>query len=284
MRHLQHPGPVAAARATVVPARLQPCTLSLPAGATLLQALAKALAAHGARSAVLQLGPATLFPFAWVMPALSRTAEHAVYFSERFAADAPVQLGTATVTVGERDGATSLHVHASWQDAQGRRHIGHLLPHEVVLRSPLIAQAWLLDGAGFVAQPDDETRFTLFQPVPQPPRSDAGAAALAVRVAPNEDLCHALEALCRQHGITHATVRGGVGSTVGAVFEDGRVVEPFVTELLVRQGRVAPGPDGAPVATLDISLVDHTGGLADGRLARGANPVLVTAELVLQPD
>ena len=37
-------------------------------------------------------------------------------------------------------------------------------------------------------------------------------------------------------------------------------------------------------AEIDVSLVDYTGGLASGRLMRGANPVLVTFELVLQAD
>ena len=111
-----------------------------------------------------------------------------------------------------------------------------------------------------------------------------GRHALALRIAPNEDLCSALEAACRQHGISSARVRGGVGSTVGAVFDDGRRVEPFVTELLVRRGRVRPGADGQPVAEIDVSLVDHLGGMVDGRLERGANPVRVTFEGVLEPD
>ena len=106
--------------------------------------------------------------------------------------------------------------------------------------------------------------------------------ALALRLAPNEDVCTAIEAQCRRHGLQHATVRGGVGSTVGAVFDDGRRVEPFVTEALIRRGRVRPGADGAPVAEIDFGLVDYTGDLAEGRLARDANPVLVTFEPVLE--
>ena len=37
------------------------------------------------------------------------------------------------------------------------------------------------------------------------------------------------------------------------------------------------------VFELAISLVDYTGGLAEGRLERGHNPVLMTMELVLEP-
>jgi hypothetical protein len=33
---------------------------------------------------------------------------------------------------------------------------------------------------------------------------------------------------------------------------------------------------------LDVGLVDYTGGLAQGRLVRGDNPVLMTMELVLE--
>jgi hypothetical protein len=70
---------------------------------------------------------------------------------------------------------------------------------------------------------------------------------------------------------------------VGAVFDDGRVVEPFVTEVLIHSGRVVRGSDGAPQAQINVSLVDFSGGVHHGRLRRGANPVLVTFELVLVP-
>jgi predicted DNA-binding protein with PD1-like motif len=306
LRRITHPGPAAAERSTVVPTTLRQASLTLAPGRTLLQAVSEALAAHGAHSAVLQLGTGTLFPFAHVMPALSTSAEHAVYFSARFDAAAPVRLDIATVTVGQRDGQPSLHCHAQWHTADGTRHIGHVLPGDAVLTEAIAAQAWLLDGAAFVAQPDDETRFTLFKPMAvlrstvattaAAAAADTGSAAaaepnttgerqaLAVRLAPNADVCSALEAVCRQHGLRSATVRGGVGSTVGAAFADGRRVLPYVTELLVRQGRVRPDAQGQPVAEIDVSLVDHTGGLAEGRLQRGANPVLVTFELVLQAD
>lgn len=286
MRRILHPGPVADRRVDLVNTQVHQQRLLLQPGRSLLAAVAEALAPLGVASAVLQLQPGMLQPFAYVMPDLAKTPAHAVYFSDRHEAVGPVQLETATVTVGLREGAPSLHCHARWLDADGVRHCGHVLPQDAVLASPMPATAWLLDGAAFEVTADDETAFSLFKPVARPPvgRGDAGRAALAVRLAPNEDVCTALEALCRARGIRHATVRGGVGSTVGALFDDGRRVEPFVTELLVRQGRVRTGADGSPRAEIDVSLVDHTGGLADGRLARGGNAVLVTFELVLEPD
>lgn len=301
MREIRHPGPVAPQRQQVAPAGLHEVALTLAPGRSLLDAVREALdaaaQAHGlpvpCRSAVLRLGGpgrgAAMFPFAWVMPARSKTAAHAVYFSDRFDAAQPVHLRDATVTYGQREGQPFLHCHADWHDGQGQRRCGHVLPGDAVLTEPLPARAWLLLGAGFEVRADAETAFSLFQPVVDGgvahlgPAAGSAAGALAVRLAPNTDVCLALEALCRAHGIARATVRGGVGSTVGAVFDDGRVVEPFVTETLVRAGRIAPGADGQLRAELDVSLVDHTGGIADGRLARGRNPVLVTFELVLQP-
>ena len=73
-----------------------------------------------------------------------------------------------------------------------------------------------------------------------------------------------------------------VRSTIGARFTDGRTVVPFATELAVSSGSIASGAGGRPEAALDVALVDYLGGLAEGRLVRGDNPVLMTMELVLQ--
>lgn len=290
MRSIRHPGEAAAQRTEAAPVTVTPHLLRLRPGRTLLAALGEALAPLGVRSAVLTLHGGQLQPFAYVMPALAKTSAHAVYFSDRCGAEGPVHLDIATVTYGQRDTPDGrqpwLHCHARWTDAQGRRHCGHVLPEEAVLSTPVAASAWALSGASFDVQADEETRFSLFKPVvtavPQTPPDATARPALAVRLGPNIDVCHALEALCRAHGIRHAQVRGGVGSTVGAVFDDGRVVEPFVTETLVHHGRVRPVGDGELRAELDVSLVDYIGGQAEGRLARGLNPVLVTFELVLE--
>ena len=106
--------------------------------------------------------------------------------------------------------------------------------------------------------------------------------AFALRLRPNQDFAGALEAFCRQHGIARARLHGGVGSTIGARFTDGRIVVPFATELAVTSGTIAPGADGTLEAELDVALVDYLGGIAEGRLMRGDNPVLMTMELVLE--
>jgi hypothetical protein len=106
--------------------------------------------------------------------------------------------------------------------------------------------------------------------------------ALVVRVRPNQDLCLALERVCAERNIRRGLIRGGVGSLIGAVFDDGRIVEPFVTEVFIRRGVIETGIDGSPRAEVDIGLVAHTGEIAEGRLERGQNPVLITFELVIE--
>ena len=110
----------------------------------------------------------------------------------------------------------------------------------------------------------------------------AGAGRFfALRVKPNVDFCGALEAFCAERGIREAVVHGGVGSTIGARFTDGGVVENFATEVAITEGRIAPGVSGFEAA-IDVALVDYSGALASGRLVRGDNPVLMTFELVLE--
>src|SRR5258708_4509130 len=71
----------------------------------------------------------------------------------------------------------------------------------------------------------------------------AASGAFALRLRPTQDFAGSLETFCRQHGIIHARLHGGVGSTIGACFTDGRTVVPFATELAIRSGSIAPGPD-----------------------------------------
>ena len=164
-----------------------------------------------------------------------------------------------------------------------RRAIGQRIEQPLLDLFFELVDAFGLDGAVFTAEPDPETNFRLFGPVPSAATAaETTSSAYALRLRPNQDFAGALEAFCRGQGITHAKLHGGVGSTIGARFADGRIVEPFATELAVRSGIVAPGAGGALEAELDIALVDYTGGVAEGRLTRGDNPVLMTMELVLE--
>ena len=284
MRSIQHPGQPSLQRVAAQQVELEPFELELPGHMSLMQAVAQSMQGIGAQCATFRMQGGGFEPFSYVMPALAKTSAHAVYFSDTYPVEGAVRLETASVTFGQRDGKPWLHSHAIWIEASGRRHCGHLLPDDIQVSHPIHAQGVAVHGATFTVCPDGETNFTLFVPLKsmarpaQTPRSKG----YVLRVAPNIDICTALETFCRERGITHAKIQGGVGSTVGAVFDDGRVVEPFVTELLIRNGDVFTNAAGQMQAQLDVSMVDYKGGVSEGRLARGQNPVLVTFELALE--
>lgn len=283
MRHIEHPGPVAAQRRRTVDCDMRHTQLKLPAGESLLATLASLLETNQATSAVVRLRGGSFDPFFYYMPALSPTPEHAVYFSHRYEPQGRVRLESATVTVGVRDAQPWLHCHGIWHDADGQRLGGHVVPDEAVISEPIDAAVWFLDGAAFEVVPSLETGFTLFEPVSTHATAQPGGGPFAMSVRPNEDLCTALEDECRARGIVSAHVHGGVGSLVGATFDDGREVVPFVTEVFIREGDITADGSGELTARIDASMVDHLGGLSEGRLQRGANPVLVTFELLIEP-
>jgi len=283
MRRIEQPGPPVAERIQWVEVRGRAFSFTLEAGMTLLEASRRGFAAEGFTSGTLNMGRGALGPFGYVMPALSKTGENAAFYSDTFRPAGITQLKLATLTLGERDGAPFFHCHGLWREADGGMSGGHMLPDETFVAEPFEVEAFGIDGAAFVAKPDPETNFKLFGPVPRASTSaKASSRTFAMRLRPNQDFAGSLEAFCRERGIARAIIRGGVGSTIGARFADGGVIEPFATELAITSGSVAPGADGALEAALDIALIDYTGGIGEGRLIRGDNPVLMTMELVLE--
>jgi len=283
MRNVKQPGPPAAQRIQWVEARGRAFSFTLEAGLPLLEAARRGFAAEGFASGTLNIRGGALGPFGYVMPALSKTGDNAAFYSETFRPSGITRLKLATLTLGVRDGAPFFHCHGLWREADGRISGGHMLPEETVVAEPFEVDAFGIDGAVFVAEPDPETNFKLFGPVPSASRNASTMSrAFALRLRPNQDFAGRLEAFCREHGIISAKIRGGVGSTIGARFADGGVIEPFATELAITSGAIAPGAGGAPEADLDVALIDYTGGIGEGRLVRGDNPVLMTMELVLE--
>jgi predicted DNA-binding protein with PD1-like motif len=283
MRSIRQPGAPAAQRIQWVEARGRAFAFTLEAGLPLLEAARRGLAAQGFSSGVLNFRHGALGPFAYVMPALSKTGENAAFYSETFRPQGVTQTRLGSMTLGVRDGAPFFHCHGLWTEADGRAGGGHMLPEETIVAAPFAVEAFGIDGAMFTAEVDAETNFKLFGPVAAA-RSGASTTsrAFALRLRPNQDFAGCLEDFCRAHGIARATIHGGVGSTIGARFTHGGVTEPFATELAVTAGTIAQAASGALEAALDVALVDYTGGLAEGRLVRGDNPVLMTMELVLE--
>ncbi|VVN73479.1 PPC domain-containing DNA-binding protein [Pseudomonas fluorescens] len=104
------------------------------------------------------------------------------------------------------------------------------------------------------------------------------------RLKPNEDLIDSAEALCKDHGIHLAVVRGGLGSLIDAQLC-----------YLGRQGMIEIRVDGPGVEILSVSgeiisgesrlqavVADADGKLYAGRLERGKNLTFITVELTLQ--
>jgi predicted DNA-binding protein with PD1-like motif len=283
VRAIVQPGPPVAERIEWVEARGRAFTFTLEAGLPLLEAAHRGFAAQGFAGGTLNIRRGALGPFGYVMPALSKTSEHAAFYSETFRPEGVTRLKLAAMTLGVRDGAPFFHCHGLWTEADGRANGGHMLPEETIVAEPFEVDAFGIDGAVFAADPDPETNFKLFGPVASEVRgASTTSRAFALRLRPNQDFASTLEGFCRDRGIARAKIHGGVGSTIGARFADGRVVDPFATELAISSGSIAPGAGGALEAGLDIALVDYTGGLAEGRLVRGDNPVLMTMELVLE--
>jgi len=283
MRSVTQPGPVAPERIQWVEARGRAFSFTCEAGLPLLEAVRRGFAAAGFAGGVLRWTGGALGPFAYVMPALSKTPEHAAFYSETFRPGGVTRLKLAAMTLGERDGAPFFHCHGLWTEADGYASGGHILPEATVVAETFAVEALGIDGAAFVAEPDAETNFKLFGPVARKATGlETSSRVYALRLRPNQDFAHTLEAFCRDRGIARARLHGGVGSIIGARFADGRIVEPFATELAVRSGFLGVGADGAPQLEADAALVDYTGGLAEGRIVRGDNPVLMTMEIVLE--
>lgn len=281
MRRIEQPGTGTPERIQWVECAGRAFSLTLPAGALLLAAVRDGFAAAGFASGVVKLDGMRLSPFAYVMPALSKTPEHAAFYSQTFRPQAGARIEVGAMTFGQRDGAPFFHAHAVWVEGDGKRSGGHILPDETTVVETITVEAIGLDGAVFTAEPDSETHFKLFGPVTAASGGAGAGRFFALRVKPNVDFCGALEAFCAERGIREAVIHGGVGSTIGAWFTDGGVVENFATEVAITEGRITREADGFEAA-IDIALVDYSGALASGRLKRGDNPVLMTFELVLE--
>ncbi len=257
-----------------------PIASTLPASGLLLDAL-HALLAEGYDSACLTLTGGGLGPFAYVMPAKSPDADHAAFYSATFRPDGETRFETGTVTVGFRNGQPFFHCHAIWTEADGRRGCGHVLPDETVIASPIQVRGAGIIGARFEVHPDRETGYSLLTPVTTERAQPPGARrAVALRLAPNQEITAALEQAGARAGFARAEMAGGVGSTIGAHFDAGPPVTGYATELLVRHAAICCDGVGSPTE-IDIVVVDLDGKIGEGRLVAADNPVLITFEGLL---
>ena len=144
------------------------------------------------------------------------------------------------------------------------------------MTEPVTVQAWGFADVEVTTTFDQETNFTLFEPSGV---SNPGASAVVARVRPNEDIVTAVETIARAHDMPNATIRGSLGSLIGARFTDETTLPDNATEVLIRAGHVANG-----VASLDLLVIDAAGHVHEGWLARGENPVCITFDLLMTRD
>lgn len=109
---------------------------------------------------------------------------------------------------------------------------------------------------------------------------------LVARLRPNEDLIEGLEALCRQHGVRRAVLRGALGSLIDATLAgaDGRlstVDGPGVEVLSLNGEIVGEAAHGTP-SQLYGMVAGTDGRVHAGHLVRGVNLAFITIEASLQ--
>ncbi|MFG1378007.1 DUF296 domain-containing protein [Xanthobacter autotrophicus] len=290
MRRISQPGPAPHERIESAVGRLQVLDFTLEPGLTLNAAITGPLMAAGMGAAQVEVSGGGFGPFTYVMPAAASDAIHAAWYSAPFTPAGETRLDRGNVTFGHKEGAPFIHCHAFWTEPDGSRHGGHIMPHETVVAAPIRARAYGAAEVETTADFDSETNFPLFTPHLSPHLSpharsvpaEGGPRIAFARVRPNVEIGAAVEELCRRYGFAGGRLRGGVGSLIGARFTDAQPVDDYATEVFVTSGTVAADASGALTAQIDLALVSFTGAMAEGRLVRGANPVLITFELAVE--
>ena len=262
-RVVQHPGSVAAARVSALSCRATRRRVTLPAGATLLNAMTEAADGAGAWFDLTDL-PVEKLTF--VRPAPSPDDRHVAWYSvETELRDAVIE--RAGAHLGRRDGAAFAHIHGLWRAEDGACHAGHLLAEKTVLSTDHTVDVWLLKGAMLETAPDAETEFTLFQPVAIEPVDSPNAVLATIR--PNEVIEDGIEKCAAVFGSSVSAVKG-LGSFVGTQLQGQPALMAIATEVLLfgENGRcaISVGLEGPPVR---------------GELTARANRVCVTFEVLL---
>lgn len=279
MRSVTQPGPVAPERQEILPVTGRPIEVTLRPGIPLEDAVADALAAEGCDGGWLELDEAPVSALDYVIPALSPDDEHAAWYSAIHSFGGSGQIERLGMMIGREDGASFLHGHGLWAPVGGESAMGHILAPRTVLSEPTAARGIGITGGRFDRQADPETNFTLFRPTGEE-QEGANSSHALVRLAPNEDFAPALDQVCARLGWDGARVHG-LGSLIGATFDDGSILDSLPTEFLIldaeasAEGNAGPGPE---IAIVGIDGSD----IRSGRIRREENPVLITAELMLE--
>lgn len=281
---LNQPGPAWPERIIDVDTPTKARVVQLTAGLGLFDALCQAVESSGYPFGSADYFGGRLVPLSYCIPA-DATCERAVNFSEPRATES-VDLMVASAVIGIRHGERFVHTHGSWLAPDGQVRAGHLFPESIIGDPPPWAVIAAMPGVRWLSDDDPETNMPTFTPFPTPSEAamttSTDGRAVVARVLPNEQVEEAIAKICLRNNLRNAYIRGGSGSIIGAVFDDGsggtRVVEGPATEIAALIGLVT---DGEP-NQIHAVLVDKYGQVSAGALMKGANHVAVTLEVVLQ--
>jgi predicted DNA-binding protein with PD1-like motif len=259
-------------------------TADMAAGHSICDSIGQILMPLGITAAALHFDRLQFHPMRYVQPTYFDGEKHVAYYSSTRAPDNLHRIEFATATFGRMDGGPFIHCHALWRDPDGRVQGGHILPFEAKLAVPARMTAYATREALMQVGPDAETNFHLFDvsPTGTPAPSVTDGRMVVARIRPNEDLVTAIEDICKRENIRNAKILSGIGSTVGAVFQDQPMVTEIPTEILVKSGTITTNEDETIKVSMDAALIDANGNVHQGELARGLNPVLICFELFLQ--
>lgn len=293
MLTLVHPGPETKPRLIAFESRVSTAIVQLRPGQPLLGQLFDALHRVGAHNGIAELVGGTFSPVSYCVPADGTSERKVSYSATRTTPRANLILGAATL--GSRGGNPFMHSHCVWISPDGTLQAGHLWPETRIGQSPPAVVLHALQGVDLVSADDPETAMPVFTPqpgedptMPGNQRDHVGPnRSLIARVCPNEDITAAVKTLCASAGMRTASIRGGIGSLIGATFAgsgaSGPVrVEGPGTEVATLVGLLTTNPAGEPEVTITCTLVDKYGQVHAGTLVAGENPVAVTFELLIQ--
>ncbi len=294
IRQAQHPGPAAADNLELIATTGQPVQVILKGGIPLSESVARVMA--DTDSGWLEFEHAEVQSLTFVAPAAAPTPNTVAWYSSPHRFKAGTQIKRMGMIVGKSGDTSFLHGHGIWSETDGPVCMGHVLADETVLTTDTKATGFSLGDARFHRLPDAQTNFELFRPQPinvdatplnlSPSNATDGSKLLEekpyalLRVAPNIDLSEALAQARERLGWSKLRAYG-LGSLIDAHFTDAPKLECFETEFLIEKA-VSNTSDNTP-SEIEISIVGRD--CQDprrGRLAVGKNPILITAEIILQ--
>lgn len=267
---IRHPGPETDLRMVSAMGEVSRHSVRINAGQILLSAVAQLMDNAGCNSGLIVLDGVNIGPFDYVMPSYSNDNLHAAWYSETHSCKA-ARLNNATAIVGQRDGAWWIHCHAFWDTDKGVG-MGHLLPDKVTVAVDATVTLYAFEGGSFDVALDPETAFPIFH-VNGEERGHGNA--FIAKINPHMDIYTAIHKLITEAGFAHASIFG-IGSLVGARFEEGRPMECPISEVLV-----SPGASWDGSLKLPLHCVDTENEFFYGNVMKGEAPVLVTFELMV---